>query len=315
MTTTRQNTRNTPNGADILRNYLGEAGRIHLLSAEQERDLAVRRELGKAEALKPAASRCQTIIDDGEAAEQALIKANLLLVVHIARQHRQFGDVAIPLADLVQEGNIGLIRAAQKYDYRKINPETGRPYKFSTYATWWIRQAVTRALADQKRTIRIPVYQVERLNRVWSAQRELRELDIEPTNEALAALLETSAEDIQETLASEHRMVSLDRPFRESSESFGTLLEEEDPISLEERAEQSLLAAEIRAAMVKARLTERERKVLTLRFGLEDDRERSLEGVASLLTPRITRERVRQIEAGALRKLRPFLLDYRDTVA
>jgi len=275
---------------DPVRMYLREIGRVPLLSAEEEVKLAQRMERGKAERLKANPSR--RIVDDGEEAQRRLTEANLRLVVSVAKKYIGRG---MSLLDLIQEGNIGLIRAVEKFDYTK-------GYKFSTYATWWIRQAITRAIADQARTIRIPVHMVETINRlIRISRRLLQDLGREPTSEEIAEQMEISAEKVREIIKVSQEPVSLETPIGEEDDShLGDFIEDHTALAPAEAASHQLLKEQVEDVLDS--LTERERKVLQLRFGLDDGRSRTLEEVGKEF--HVTRERIRQIEAKALRKLR-----------
>jgi RNA polymerase primary sigma factor len=277
---------------DPVRMYLREIGRVPLLSAEEEVRLAQRMERGRAELLKPASSRSYRIAEDGEEAQRRLTEANLRLVVSVAKKYIGRG---MSLLDLIQEGNIGLIRAVEKFDYTK-------GYKFSTYATWWIRQAITRAIADQARTIRIPVHMVETINRlIRISRRLLQDLGREPTSEEIAAQMEISPEKVREIIKVSQEPVSLETPIGEEEDShLGDFIEDHTALAPAEAASHQLLKEQVEDVLDS--LTERERKVLQLRFGLDDGRSRTLEEVGKEF--HVTRERIRQIEAKALRKLR-----------
>jgi RNA polymerase primary sigma factor len=275
---------------DPVRMYLREIGRVSLLSAEEEVKLAQRMERGKAERLKPAPNR--RYIEDGEEAQRRLTEANLRLVVSVAKKYIGRG---MSLLDLIQEGNIGLIRAVEKFDYTK-------GYKFSTYATWWIRQAITRAIADQARTIRIPVHMVETINRlIRISRRLLQDLGREPTSEEIAEQMEITAEKVREIIKVSQEPVSLETPIGEEDDShLGDFIEDHTALAPADAASHQLLKEQVEDVLDS--LTERERKVLQLRFGLDDGRSRTLEEVGKEF--HVTRERIRQIEAKALRKLR-----------
>ena len=275
---------------DPVRMYLREIGRVPLLSAEEEVKLAQRMERGKAERLKPSPSR--RLIDDGEEAQRRLTEANLRLVVSVAKKYIGRG---MSLLDLIQEGNIGLIRAVEKFDYTK-------GYKFSTYATWWIRQAITRAIADQARTIRIPVHMVETINRlIRISRRLLQDLGREPTSEEIAEQMDITAEKVREIIKVSQEPVSLETPIGEEDDShLGDFIEDHTALAPADAASHQLLKEQVEDVLDS--LTERERKVLQLRFGLDDGRSRTLEEVGKEF--HVTRERIRQIEAKALRKLR-----------
>ncbi len=275
---------------DPVRMYLREIGRVPLLTAEEEVRLAQRMERGKAERLKPVSNR--RYILDGEEAQRRLTEANLRLVVSVAKKYIGRG---MNLLDLIQEGNIGLIRAVEKFDYTK-------GYKFSTYATWWIRQAITRAIADQARTIRIPVHMVETINRlIRISRRLLQDLGREPTSEEIAEQMEITAEKVREIIKVSQEPVSLETPIGEEDDShLGDFLEDHTALAPADAASHQLLKEQVEDVLDS--LTERERKVLQLRFGLDDGRSRTLEEVGKEF--HVTRERIRQIEAKALRKLR-----------
>ena len=266
-----------PDGVSIedpVRMYLKEIGKVPLLSAEEEIDLAKRMELGDAEAKK------------------RLAEANLRLVVSIAKRYVGRGMLFL---DLIQEGNLGLIKAVEKFDYRK-------GYKFSTYATWWIRQAITRAIADQARTIRIPVHMVETINKLIRVSRQLlQELGREPSPEEIAAEMNMPVERVREILKISQEPVSLETPIGEEEDShLGDFIQDDNVPVPADAAAFTLLKEQLEEVL--GTLTEREQKVLTLRFGLEDGRARTLEEVGKEFN--VTRERIRQIEAKALRKLR-----------
>ncbi|MCI8284855.1 MAG: RNA polymerase sigma factor RpoD [Firmicutes bacterium] len=259
---------------DPVRMYLKEIGKVSLLTAEEEIELAKRMELGDEEAKKK------------------LCEANLRLVVSIAKRYVGRGMLFL---DLIQEGNLGLIKAVDKFDWRK-------GYKFSTYATWWIRQAITRSIADQARTIRIPVHMVETINKLIRISRQLlQELGREPTPEEIAAEMDISVEKVREILKIAQEPVSLETPIGEEEDShLGDFIPDDDVPAPAEAAAFSMLKEQL--VEVLDTLTEREQKVLKLRFGLEDGRARTLEEVGRQFD--VTRERIRQIEAKALRKLR-----------
>ena len=266
-----------PDGVSIedpVRMYLKEIGKVPLLSAEEEIELAKRMELGDQEAKK------------------RLAEANLRLVVSIAKRYVGRGMLFL---DLIQEGNLGLIKAVEKFDYRK-------GYKFSTYATWWIRQAITRAIADQARTIRIPVHMVETINKLIRVSRQLlQELGREPTPEEIAAEMNMPVERVREILKISQEPVSLETPIGEEEDShLGDFIQDDNVPVPADAAAFTLLKEQVEEVL--GTLTEREQKVLTLRFGLEDGRARTLEEVGKEFN--VTRERIRQIEAKALRKLR-----------
>jgi RNA polymerase primary sigma factor len=276
---------------DPVRMYLKEIGRVPLLSMEDEKTLAMAIERGEMEVAKNGASDSR-IIQDGEAAKRQLTEANLRLVVSIAKKYVGRGMLFL---DLIQEGNLGLIRAVEKFDYRK-------GYKFSTYATWWIRQAITRALADQARTIRIPVHMVETINRLIKISRQLlQELGRDPSVEEIANEMGLTPEKVREVIKISQEPISLETPIGEEEDShLGDFIEDQEAVAPAEAASVMLLKEKM--ADVLKNLTERERKVLVLRFGLEDGHQRTLEEVGQEFG--VTRERIRQIEAKALRKLR-----------
>jgi RNA polymerase primary sigma factor len=277
---------------DPVRMYLREIGRVPLLSAEEEVRLARRMERGRLELAKSLLSRDYRIVEDGEDAQRRLTEANLRLVVSVAKKYIGRG---MSLLDLIQEGNIGLIRAVEKFDYTK-------GYKFSTYATWWIRQAITRAIADQARTIRIPVHMVETINRlIRISRRLLQDLGREPTSEEIAEQMEISPEKVREIIKVSQEPVSLETPIGEEEDShLGDFIEDHTALAPADAASHQLLKEQVEDVLES--LTDRERKVLQLRFGLDDGRSRTLEEVGKEF--HVTRERIRQIEAKALRKLR-----------
>ena len=259
---------------DPVSMYLKEIGKVPLLSAEEEIELAKRMENGD------------------EAAKKRLAEANLRLVVSIAKRYVGRGMLFL---DLIQEGNLGLIKAVEKFDYRK-------GYKFSTYATWWIRQAITRAIADQARTIRIPVHMVETINKLIRVSRQLlQELGREPTPEEIADKMDMSVERVREILKISQEPVSLETPIGEEEDShLGDFIQDDNVPVPADAAAFTLLKEQL--VEVLSTLTDREQKVLRLRFGLDDGRARTLEEVGKEFN--VTRERIRQIEAKALRKLR-----------
>ena len=275
---------------DPVRMYLREIGRVPLLTAEEEVTLAKRMERGKLERQKPCPNF--RLIEDGEEAQRKLTEANLRLVVSVAKKYIGRG---MSLLDLIQEGNIGLIRAVEKFDYKK-------GYKFSTYATWWIRQAITRAIADQARTIRIPVHMVETINRlIRISRRLLQDLGREPTSEEIALEMQITPEKVREIIKVSQEPVSLETPIGEEEDShLGDFIVDQAALAPAEAASHQLLKEQVESVL--GGLSERERKVLQLRFGLDDGRSRTLEEVGREF--KVTRERIRQIEAKALRKLR-----------
>ncbi len=259
---------------DPVRMYLREIGRVNLLTAAEEVDLAKKMEAGSM------------------AARERLIQANLRLVVSVAKKYIGRG---MSLLDLIQEGNIGLIRAVEKFDYR-------RGYKFSTYATWWIRQAITRSIADQARTIRIPVHMVETINKlVRVSRRLLQEKGREPTSEEIATEMGITAEKVREIIKVSQQPVSLETPIGEEEDShLGDFIEDQSAMAPADAASHQMLKEAVNAVL--DTLSDREQKVIKLRFGLDDGRTRTLEEVGREFD--VTRERIRQIEAKALRKLR-----------
>ena len=290
-------------GNDALSAYLREISRGPLLSAADEVRLAQQIEAGRTELKKPAASRNVRIVEAGEQAHQRFVEANLRLVVSMVRNYINYNDTTLSFLDLCQEGNLGLLHALKKFDWRK-------GYKFSTIATWWIRQALGRAHHDQSRLVRLPVHISEKLYRIKRASLRLSEqFGVIPTNEAIADYLKMPLTSVLDVLAHDYRAVSLEKPFENAEEqSLGSLLEEQQPQDVSDQVAQNLLAERVRSAIDGAGLTVRERQVIELRYGLCDDRERSLEEVAHAIQPSVTRERIRQIEARAFEKLRPLLL-------
>jgi RNA polymerase primary sigma factor len=280
---------------DPVRMYLKEIGRVPLLGMAQEQELAKAIELAEVEADRARRNGGHpnpAILEAGEAAKRDLTEANLRLVVSIAKKYVGRGMLFL---DLIQEGNLGLIRAVEKFDYKK-------GYKFSTYATWWIRQAITRALADQARTIRIPVHMVETINRLVKISRQLlQELGRDPSVEEIAKEMNLSADKVREVMKIAQEPISLETPIGEEEDShLGDFIEDPEAVAPAEAASVTMLKQKM--GDVLRNLTERERKVLVLRFGLEDGHQRTLEEVGQEFG--VTRERIRQIEAKALRKLR-----------
>ena len=297
---------------DPVRMYLKEIGKVPLLSADEEIELAQNMEDGavatekinvlkgridgaseeeKAE-IKEEIKTLQKDVDKGADAKKRLAEANLRLVVSIAKRYVGRGMLFL---DLIQEGNLGLIKAVEKFDYKK-------GYKFSTYATWWIRQAITRAIADQARTIRIPVHMVETINKLIRVSRQLlQELGREPSPEEIAKEMNMPVERVREILKISQEPVSLETPIGEEEDShLGDFIKDDNVPVPADAAAFTLLKEQLEEVL--GTLTEREQKVLTLRFGLEDGRARTLEEVGKEFN--VTRERIRQIEAKALRKLR-----------
>ncbi|MCH1979202.1 RNA polymerase sigma factor RpoD [Lawsonibacter sp. OA9] len=290
---------------DPVRMYLKEIGKVNLLTSDEEIELAQIMEAGNAasEQLAELENAGEEIPDEvrveltqaikkGERAKQRLAEANLRLVVSIAKRYVGRG---MQFLDLIQEGNLGLIKAVEKFDFTK-------GFKFSTYATWWIRQAITRAIADQARTIRIPVHMVETINKVIRVSRQLlQELGHDPTPEEIAAEMNMPVERVREILKIAQEPVSLETPIGEEEDShLGDFIPDEDASEPAEAASFTLLKEQL--VEVLSTLTPREEKVLKLRFGIEDGRTRTLEEVGKEFN--VTRERIRQIEAKALRKLR-----------
>ena len=260
---------------DSVRLYLREIGKIPLLTAEEELALA------------------QRVVAGDKNAKDQMAEANMRLVVSIAKRYVGRG---LDLLDLIQEGNTGLLRAVEKFD-----PDRG--FKFSTYATWWIRQAITRAIADQARTIRIPVHMVETINKLLRTQRRLtQELNREPTNEEIAATMEMDVDKVEHIMKIKQDISSLDASVRDDEEDsvLGDFIEDEDAKTPTESASEQLLKEQVKQIL--GTLTEREQKILKLRFGLEDGKSHTLEEVGQEFS--VTRERIRQIEAKALAKLR-----------
>jgi RNA polymerase primary sigma factor len=291
--------------ADPVHTYLKEIGKVPLLTGELEVELAKRIEAGNAAVEEVARregsarkipseerTRLRMQVRRGQQAKEALIEANLRLVVSIAKRYRNRG---LAFLDLIQEGNLGLMRAVEKFDYTK-------GFKFSTYATWWIRQAITRALADQGRTIRIPVHMVETINKVVRVQRQLlQELGREPTVEEIASRVEFPIERVREIQRINQDTVSLEQPMGDEEDfSLSDLIEDQGAEVPDDAATRSMLHEAVRDAL--ATLPKREREVMELRFGLEDGRVRTLEEVGKAFG--VTRERIRQIEAKTLAKLR-----------
>jgi RNA polymerase primary sigma factor len=263
---------------DTLQLFLKDIGKVPLLTAAQEVELAKRIERGE------------------HAAKQAMVEANLRLVVSIAKRYRNQG---LPFLDLIQEGTIGLVRAAEKFDYRK-------GFKFSTYATWWIRQAVARALADKARTIRMPVHVVEKLNKIVRTERALRaKLGREPTSVEIGVELDLHPEEIDQIRRSAQTPVSLEKPVGDEDESeFGHFLTDETAPLPDEQAEETLRNEALRSILKS--LSHRERRVLELRYGLDGEQPRTLDEVGKAFN--VTRERIRQIENQGLKKLRALAL-------
>ena len=292
---------------DPVRMYLKEIGKVNLLTPDEEIQLA--QDMGAGDAAKEQLEELEQagepsplseeelnelhrLVKRGEAAKQRLAEANLRLVVSIAKRYVGRGMLFL---DLIQEGNLGLIKAVEKFDYTK-------GYKFSTYATWWIRQAITRAIADQARTIRIPVHMVETINKVIRVSRQLlQELGHDPSPEEISAEMNMPVDKVREILKIAQEPVSLETPIGEEEDShLGDFIPDEDASEPSEAASFTLLKEQL--VSVLGTLTEREEKVLKLRFGIEDGRTRTLEEVGKEF--KVTRERIRQIEAKALRKLR-----------
>ena len=266
---------------DPVRMYLKEIGKVPLLDPDKEHELA------------------KKMLEGDEKAKNEIVEANLRLVVSIAKKHVGKG---MAFLDLIQEGNLGLMKAVEKFDYKKVNPITQKSYKFSTYATWWIRQAITRAIADQGRTVRIPVHMVETIHKVSRVSRQLlQELGREPTPEEIARVIGMTPEKVRDTMKYALEPVSLETPIGEEEDShLGDFIPDEDSPAPSDAASYTLLKEQLNEVL--HTLTPREEQVLKLRFGLLDGRTRTLEEVGKEFD--ITRERIRQIEAKALRKLR-----------
>jgi RNA polymerase primary sigma factor len=286
--------------SDAVRMYLKEIGRVSLLSGEDERELAIRYEKGVLAAAElamaakddPERRRLKREMGDGEVAKAQLIQANLRLVVSIAKRYVGRG---MQFLDLIQEGNLGLMRAVEKFDYSK-------GFKFSTYATWWIRQAITRAIADQARTIRIPVHMVEHMNRVLRVQRQLaQELEREPTIDEIAEKVALTPDRVRDIQRIAQDPLSLDSPLGEEDDSnLGDFIPDLAADAPADVATRMMLAAAVEEALDE--LSEREKEVVRMRFGLIDGQARTLEEVGKEFG--VTRERIRQIEAKTLAKLR-----------
>ncbi|MBY0356509.1 MAG: sigma-70 family RNA polymerase sigma factor [Candidatus Obscuribacterales bacterium] len=259
---------------DSVRLYLREIGRVKMIKPDEEIELA----------------RC--IAKGDEKAKKKLIQANLRLVISIAKKYVNRG---LPFQDLIQEGNLGLIRAAEKFDHTK-------GFKFSTYATWWIRQAISRGLADKSRTIRVPVHMVESINKMKKASAKLSQaLGRKPTEQELAATMELSVSKVQEIVQADREPISMEMPLNRDDETYiGDLIEDSESARPDANTEEQLMRQDLNRML--SQLTPRERDIMHLRYGLEDGRQRTLEEVGRLFN--ITRERVRQIEHKAFRKLR-----------
>ncbi len=277
---------------DPVRVYLREIGKVPLLSYDEEVAFAIRVQRGLVEIKKTHTQRNKRLINDGIEAQKRLTEANLRLVVSVAKK---FVGRGMSLLDLIQEGNIGLLRAVEKFDYTK-------GYKFSTYATWWIRQAISRSIADQSRTIRVPVHMVETINKMMRITRRLtQELGREPLPEEIALEMNISPDKVREIVKVNQEPVSLETPIGEEDDShLSDFLEDHTSLTPPEAATKKILREQVDEVL--AALTDRERKVLQLRFGLDGTKGRTLEEVGREF--RVTRERIRQIESKALRKLR-----------
>ena len=287
--------------SEALPLYLQEIGRVPLLTGAAEVELAMAIEAGSgaAQELKDGTrrstdelERLADVIDRGNLARRRLVESNLRLVVSVARRYMNRG---IPLGDLIQEGNIGLMRAVEKFDYR-------RGFKFSTYATWWIRQAVSRALADHSRTIRVPVHMVETINRYVRLSASLQqELGREPTVDEIGKAMELPAERVREIVRILPQPISLENPVGDEQDAtLADFVEDENAVDLDEAASHAMLRVQVESVL--NTLSPRERRVVELRFGLEGDRLYTLSEIGAELG--VTRERIRQIETKALRKLR-----------
>ncbi|RKS10058.1 RNA polymerase primary sigma factor [Nocardiopsis sp. Huas11] len=283
-------------GSDLVRLYLREIGRVPLLSAEQEVELAKAVEVGLYAQRRDATAECgpeelAALAEEGARAKRRLIEANLRLVVSIAKRYMGRGLLFL---DLIQEGNLGLIRAVEKFDYT-------RGFKFSTYATWWIRQAITRAIADQARTIRIPVHMVETINKLVRLQHELHQrLGREPSVEEISSAAGFGGRRVLEIQRIAREPVSLQAPIGEEESDFGDFIEDSDAVVPVEAAAFNLLQEHLRDLL--GGLSDRERRIIRLRFGMADGHPRTLEEVGREFG--VTRERIRQIEAKTLAKLR-----------
>jgi RNA polymerase primary sigma factor len=301
--------------ADPVKDYLKQIGKVRLLTAGQEVELAKRIEAGLFAGHKLAAGSqdlsaeartdLEQVTEDGRAARDHLVEANLRLVVSLARRYTGRGMLFL---DLIQEGNLGLIRAVEKFDY-------ARGYKFSTYATWWIRQAITRAMADQARTVRLPVHMAEAIGRLARVQRQmLQDLGREPTPEELAAELETTPEKVIELKKHAREPVSLHIPLGEDGDSeLGDLIEDSEAIQPGEAVSFILLQEQLHSVL--GMLSEREASIVSMRFGLADGQPRTLDEIGKVYG--VTRERIRQIESKTMSKLRhpsrsKLLRDYLD---
>jgi RNA polymerase primary sigma factor len=288
--------------ADPVRDYLKQIGKVPLLNAEQEVELAKRIEAGLfaeeklaegGEVLRPGQSiDLKRVADDGRRAKNHLVEANLRLVVSLARRYAGRGMLFL---DLIQEGNLGLIRGVEKFDYAK-------GYKLSTYATWWIRQAITRAMAEQSRTIRLPVHMVEAVSQLaWVQRQMLQDLGREPTPQELAAELDMTPEKVIEVQRYAREPISLHTPLGEDGDSeFGDLIEDSEAIQPGEAASFTLLQEQLHSVL--GTLSEREAGVVSMRFGLTDGQPKTLDEIGKVYG--VTRERIRQIEAKAMSKLR-----------
>ncbi|MGH3341638.1 MAG: RNA polymerase sigma factor [Carbonactinosporaceae bacterium] len=301
-------------GADSVRAYLNEIGRTPLLTADEEVDLAKRIEAGlyaedklrRAVRDRLTAARrreLEALADDGRRAKDHMLRANLRLVVSVAKK---FGNRGAPFLDVVQEGNLGLIRAVEKFDYTK-------GYKFSTYATWWIRQAIQRGLADSARTVRLPVHVLEQLSKLGRVERDIHQRHgREPTTEELAEALGRTPDQVEQLLRSSRQPISLETPVGEDGDTrVGDLIEDIDATGAADVVEHELMLDQLRSTL--ATLPDREASIMALRFGLADGRPRTLDEVGRTLG--LTRERIRQLEREALAKLRhpsrtERLLDY-----
>ncbi len=290
---------------DLVGQYLGQIGSTPLLTAAQEVELSKRIEAGlyasellrraDAEGVEPEPSReeLEALVRDGEEAKDHMIRANLRLVVSVARKY--YRHAGLSFLDIIQDGNLGLIRAVEKFDYAK-------GFKFSTYATWWIRQAIERGRADRSRTVRLPVHVVEKLNRLSRVERNLAaELGRDPTTEEVAAEAELSVEQVEQLRELTRSAVSLDTPIGDDGETrIGDLIEDADVLQPDDVAEHHEMTDELRSLV--ASLPPREADIITLRYGLEDGKPHTLAEVAERVG--LTRERVRQLEKHALAKLR-----------
>lgn len=285
-------------GTPAFKIYLAELRTSSLLSAEEEVHLAKQIEAGRMEKQKPVEQQDASIIAAGKQAYDQFVEANLRLVVRVAHLYVKHGQGVLGFDDLVQEGNLGLLHALDHFDYRL-------GYRFSSYATWWIRQAVGRACDEQIHLIRQPVHRVTKMKRINRAVNSLTtQTGTAPTTEQIAAEVELPPEVVADLLEHDYRMLSLDKPLLGTEEkTLGEMLDEETLVATATQSPEPVLTGWVLEAIQTTDLTSREREVVTLRYGLDGSNGRSLEEVGRLLTPRVSRERVRQLEQAALRKL------------